>query len=73
MIGAGLTPGLPREYSITKANYFYGKVGEDVKEWLAEIDWMIEANNVTDRRRVAVAAVHLRDVTAKDRTTTRFY
>ena len=31
-IGAGSTLGSPREYSIAKANYFYGKVGEDVKK-----------------------------------------
>ncbi len=64
-IGAGLTPGPAREYSTAKANYYYGKAGEDVKEWLAEIDRMIEANNVADRRRVAVAAAHLRDVAAE--------
>ncbi len=37
-IGAGLAPGPAREYSTAKANYYYGKVGEDVEEWLAEID-----------------------------------
>jgi len=64
-IGAGLAPGSLREYSTAKANYFYGKVGEDVKEWLAEIDQMIEANNVADGRRVAVVAAHLRDAVAE--------
>jgi len=37
-IGAGPAPGPAREYSTAKANYYYGKVGEDVEEWLAEID-----------------------------------
>ncbi len=60
-IGAGPAPGSAREYSIVKANYYYGKAGEDVEEWLAEIDQMIEANNVADGRRVAVTATHLRD------------
>ncbi len=64
-IGAGLASGLLREYGTTKANYFYGKAGKDVEEWLAEIDQMIEANNMADRRRVAVAAAHLRDVAAE--------
>ena len=64
-IGARLALGPLREYSIAKANYYYGKVGEDVEEWLAEIDRMIEANNVTNGRRVAVAAAHLRDVAAE--------
>ncbi len=62
IIGAGSALRSPREYSTAKANYFYGKAGE---EWLAEINQMIEANNVTDGRRVAVAAVHLRDATAE--------
>src|SRR6266542_3054049 len=61
-IGAGPAPGLAREYSIAKANYYYDKAGEDVEEWLAEIDRMIEANNVADGRRVAVAAAYLKDV-----------
>ena len=64
-IGAGPASGPTREYSTAKANYFYGKAEEDVEEWLAEIDRMIEANNVTDGRRVAVAAVHLRDAAAE--------
>jgi len=64
-IGAGPAPGLAREYSTAKANYYYGKVEEDVEEWLAKIDRMIEANNVADRRRVAVAAAHLRDAAAE--------
>ena len=64
-IGVGSAPGLSREYSTAKANYYYGKAGENVEEWLAKIDQMIEANNVTDRRRVAVAAAHLRDAAAK--------
>ena len=38
IIGMGPASGLPREYSIAKANYFYGKAGEDVEEWLAEIN-----------------------------------
>ena len=37
------------------------KAEEDVKEWLAKIDRMIEANNMADGRRVAVVAAHLRD------------
>jgi len=37
-IGAGPASGPAREYSTAKANYYYDKVGEDVKEWLAEID-----------------------------------
>ena len=44
-----------------KANYFYGKAGEDVEEWLVKINHMIEANNVADGRRVAVVAAYLRD------------
>ena len=47
-----------------KSNYFYGKAGEDIKEWLAKMDRMLEANNVIDRRRVVVAVAHLRDTTA---------
>src|SRR6266545_5651254 len=64
-IGAGPAPGQSREYSTVKANYYYGKAGEDVEEWLAEIDQMIEANNVADGRRVAVVAAHLRDAVAE--------
>ena len=64
-IGAGLAPGPPREYSTAKANYYYGKAGEDIEEWFAELDRMIEANNVADGRRVAVAAAHLRDTAAE--------
>src|SRR6266542_3401413 len=64
-IGAGPVPGPPREYSTAKANYYYGKAGEDVEEWLAELDRMIEANNVADGRKVAVAAAHLRDAAAE--------
>ncbi len=64
-IGAGLILELPREYSIAKANYFYGKAGKDVEEWLTKIDQMIEANNVTNRRRVTVATTHLRDATTE--------
>ncbi len=64
-INAGPASGPAREYSTAKANYFYGKVGEDVEKWLAEIDQMIEANNVADERRVAVAAAHLRDIAAE--------
>ena len=64
-IGAGPASGPAREYSTAKANYYYGKAGEDVEEWLAEIDRMIEANNVADGRRVAVAATYLRDVAAE--------
>ena len=37
-ISAGPAPGPPREYSTAKANYYYGKAGEDVEEWLAELD-----------------------------------
>ena len=64
-IGAGPASGPAREYSTAKTNYYYGKAGEDVEEWLAEIDQMIEANNVADEKRVAVAAAHLRDVAAE--------
>ncbi len=64
-IGAGLASGSPREYSIAKANYFYGKAEEDVEEWLVKIDRIIEVNNVANGRRVAVAAVHLRDAAAE--------
>src|SRR6266498_5848020 len=64
-IGAGSAPGSAREYSMVKANYYYGKAGEDVKEWLAKIDQMIEVNNVADGRRMAVVAAHLRDVAAE--------
>jgi len=64
-IGAGLVPGPAREYSVAKVNYYYGKAGEDVEEWLTKIDRMIEANNMADRRRVAVAAAHLRDAAAE--------
>src|SRR6266545_2217787 len=64
-IGAGSAPGPQREYSTAKANYYYGKAGEDVEKWLAEINRMIEANNVADERRVAVAAAHLRDAAAE--------
>ena len=56
--------GSQREYSIVKSNYFYDKAGEDVEEWLAEIDRMLEANNVADERKVTVAAAHLRDTVA---------
>ena len=64
-IGAGLASGPAREYSTVKANYYYGKVGEDVEEWLVKIDQMIEANNVANGRRVAVAAAYLRDAAAE--------
>ena len=65
MISAGLALGPPKEYSIAKANHFYGKAGEDIKEWLTEINQMIEANNMADGRRVVVVATHLRDVIAE--------
>ncbi len=64
-IGVRLALGPSREYSIVKTNYFYGKAGKDIEEWLAKIDWMIEANNMADGRRVAVAAAYLRDVVAE--------
>src|SRR6266498_4017822 len=64
-IGAELALGSAREYSIAKANYYYDKAGEEVEEWLAKIDRMIEANNVADERRVAVAAAHLRNAAAE--------
>ncbi len=64
VLGAGLASGPLREYSITKSNYFYGKVEKDVEEWLAEIDRILEANNMADRRKVAVVAVYLRDIMA---------
>ena len=63
-IGMKLTLGLFREYNIAKANYFYGKAGEDIKEWLAKIDQMIEVNNMDAERRVVVAAAYLRNVAA---------
>ena len=31
-ISVGSAPGPAREYSMAKANYYYGKTGEDVKE-----------------------------------------
>ena len=65
IIGVGSASGPPKEYSITKANYFYDKAREDIKEWLVEIDRIIEVNNVAGGRRVAVAAAHLRDTTAE--------
>ena len=37
-IGAGPASGSAREYSTAKANYYYGKAGEDIEKWLAEID-----------------------------------
>ncbi len=55
---------LPRKYSMAKANYFYGKTGEDVKKWLTEIDRVIEANNMANERKVTVAAAYLRDAIA---------
>ena len=64
-IGARPASGLLRKYSTAKANYFYSKAEKDVEEWFAEIDRMIEANNVTNRRRVAVAAAYLRDTAAE--------
>ena len=64
-IGAGSVSGPAREYSTAKANYYYSKAGEDVEEWLAEIDRIIEANNVADGRRVVVTAAHLRDAVAE--------
>ena len=63
-IGAKLISGPSRKYSTVKANYFYGKAEKDVEKWLAEIDQMIKTNNVAMRRRVTVAATHLRDITA---------
>jgi len=32
VIGTGPAPGPPREYSTAKANYYYGKAGEDIEE-----------------------------------------
>ncbi len=63
-LGTKLAPGLSWEYSIAKANYFYSKVGEDVKEWLAKIDHIIEVNNVANRRKVAIVVIHLKDIAA---------
>ena len=37
-IGVGPASGSAREYSTAKANYYYGKAGEDIEKWLAEID-----------------------------------
>ncbi len=56
--------GSQRKYSIAKSNYFYSKAREDIEEWLAKIDQMLEANNVANGRRVAVATTYLRDVIA---------
>ncbi len=64
MIDAELAAGSQKEYSTTKSNYFYDKAGEDIEEWLTEIDQILEANNVIDGRRVAVVAAHLRDAAA---------
>ncbi len=64
-IGARPASGPAREYSMAKTNYYYSKVGEDVEEWLAKIDRMIEANNVADGRRVAITAAHLRNAAAE--------
>ncbi len=64
VLGAGPALGPQREYSIAKSNYFYDKAEENVEEWLAKIDRMLEANNVVDGRKVAVAAVYLRDAAA---------
>ncbi len=64
IIDIGPVSGLFKKYSTIKANYFYSKAGEDVEEWLVEIDQIIEANNVTTGKRVAVAATHLRDTVA---------
>ncbi len=36
-----------REYSIAKVNYYYDKIKKDIEEWLAEINQIIEANNMT--------------------------
>ncbi len=63
-IGARLALELLRKYSIAKANYFYNKVKKNVEEQFAEINRMIEVNNVTAGRRIAVAATHLRDTAA---------
>src|SRR6266498_1329654 len=65
IIGVGPASGPAREYNTVKANYYYGKAGEDIEEWLAELDRMIEANNVADGRKVIVAAAHLRDAAAE--------
>src|SRR6266498_5393444 len=64
VLGIGSAPGLQREYSTAKSNYFYSKAGKDVKEWLTEIDRILKTNNMTNERKVAVVAAHLRDVTA---------
>jgi len=64
MISARLASGLLREYRIAKVNYFYDKAGENVEEWLVEIDRIIKANNVVTGRRMAVAVAYLRDVAA---------
>ncbi len=32
IIDTKLAPGLPREYSTVKANFFYGKAEEDIEE-----------------------------------------
>ncbi len=64
MIGVGSASGSLREYSMAKVNFFYSMAEEDMKEWLAKINRMIEVNNVTLGRRVAVVAAHLRDIVA---------
>ena len=64
VLGARLASRSQREYSTAKSNYFYGKVGEDIEEWLAKMNRMLEANNIADGKRVAVTVTHLRDTTA---------
>ncbi len=64
IIGAELASGSLKEYSTAKANFFYSKAGEDVEEWLAKINWIIETNNVTLGRRVVIVAAYLRNTAA---------
>ncbi len=49
---------------MVKVNYYYDKVGKDVEEWLAEIDYMIEANNIIAGRKVIVVAIYFKNIAA---------
>ncbi len=62
MIRVRLISGLFRNYSIAKANYYYSKVEENIKKWLAKIIQIIKANNITVERRMTVTIAYLRDI-----------
>ena len=62
MIGIGSASKLFREYSIAKANYYYNKTEKNIKKWLVKIDQIIEANNVTIKRKVVVVVAYLKDI-----------